>query len=125
MSRSEQREKSVLSIYAYLSLPRSLYELMEDTFQCPLEKIDPYFVKVVEQAIEHQEEYKGYLNRVLENWTYDRLGTIEKAILLESCSEFAMKEVAAAIIIDEAVELAKTYGEADSYRLVNHVLDII
>ncbi|MBW9211802.1 MULTISPECIES: transcription antitermination protein NusB [Terrabacteria group] len=124
MSRSEQREKAVLSLYAYLSLSRDIHGIMEDTFGS-LDKVDPYFIRVVENAQTHMEEYKIYLNRVLKKWSYDRLGTIEKAILLVGCAEFALKEVAAAIIIDEAVELAKTYGEADSYRLVNNVLDVI
>jgi len=124
MSRSEQREKAVLSLYAYLSLPRDIHSIMEDSFGS-LDKADPYFIRVVENAQEHIQEYKNYINQVLENWTFDRLGTIEKAILLIGCAEFSLKEVAAGIIIDEAVELAKTYGEADSYRLINNVLDVI
>ena len=124
MSRSEQREKAVLSLYAYLSLPRDIHSIMEDSFGS-LDKADPYFIRVVENAQEHIQEYKNYINQVLENWTFDRLGTIEKAILLIGCAEFSLMEVAAVIIIDEAVELAKTYGEADSYRLINNVLDVI
>ena len=124
MSRSEQREKAVLSLYAYLSLPRDIHSIMEDSFGS-LDKADPYFIRVVENAQEHIQEYKNYINQVLENWTFDRLGTIEKAILLIGCAEFSLKEVAAVIIIDEAVELAKTYGEADSYRWINNVLDVI
>lgn len=124
MSRSEQREKAVLSLYAYLSLPRDIHSIMEDSFGS-LDKADPYFIRVVENAQEHIQEYTNYINQVLENWTFDRLGTIEKAILLIGCAEFSLKEVVAVIIIDEAVELAKTYGEADSYRLINNVLDVI
>ena len=59
MSRSEQREKAVLSLYAYLSLPRDIHSIMEDSFGS-LDKADPYFIRVVENAQEHIQEYKNY-----------------------------------------------------------------
>ncbi len=125
MNRRNQREKSVLCIYAYLCLARDINTIIEDTFACPIADIDPYFINVIKKAVTNFNEYKKYIDRVLDNWSFERLGTIEKAILLVGCAEFSLQEVAAAIIIDEAVELAKKYGEADSYRLINNVLDVI
>jgi N utilization substance protein B len=62
---------------------------------------------------------------VLEGWSFDRLGCIEQAILLNGCAEFDLKQVEAAVIIDEYVRLAKKYCDSDSYRLINGVLDRI
>ena len=125
MNRHELREKAMITVYQYLLVNREADKLMEDVFDMTVDQIDPYFVSIVRNSIEHEEEYAGYIGRVLEGWSYERLGYIEKAILLNGCSEFALKEIAASIIIDESVELAKKYCDEDTYKLINSVLDVI
>ena len=125
MKRSDSRENAMIAVYQYLLVNRDINELLTDAFETELDDIDPYFVAVAKNSVEHENEYKDYINNVLTDWTYDRLGTIERAILLNGCSEFALKQVAAAVIIDESVELAKKYCDEDTYKLINSVLDII
>jgi len=123
MKRHEQREKAMITVYQYLLVKRDLEELEKDTFG--EEEIDPYIQKLMETSIENIERYSGYINQVLKGWTFDRLGCIEQAILLNGCAEFDMKETEAAVIIDESVRLAKKYCDSDTYKLINSVLDII
>ena len=125
MNRHELRERAMITVYQYLLVERDIDELMEDQFGMPLEEIEPYFSDIVRNSISHLEEYAGYIGRVLEGWSFDRLGYIEKAILLNGCSEFALKQIAASIIIDESVEMAKKYCDEDTYKLINSVLDVI
>ena len=125
MNRHELREKAMITVYQYLLVRRDENELMEDVFDMPADSSDPYFASIIRNSIEHEEEYAGYIGRVLEGWSYDRLGYIEKAILLNGCSEFALKQIAASIIIDESVEIAKKYCDEDTYKLINSVLDVI
>ncbi len=115
----------MITVYQYLLVRRNVDELMEDEFNMPVDQIDPYFVDIINNTVSHEEEYAGYINRVLEGWSYERLGYIEKAILLNGCSEFALKQNAASVIIDESVEMAKKYCDEDTYKLINSVLDII
>jgi len=123
MKRHEQREKAMITVYQYLLVNRDLEELEKDTFG--EEEIDPYIQKLMETSIGNIERYSGYINQVLKGWTFDRLGCIEQAILLNGCAEFDMKETEAAVIIDESVRLAKKYCDSDTYKLINSVLDII
>ncbi len=125
MTRSDSRENAMIAVYQYLLVNRDIDELLQDAFGAELADIDPYFIDVARNSAEKEQEYSTYIDRVLTDWTYDRLGTIEKAILLNGCSEFALKQVAAAVIIDESVELAKKYCDEDTYKLINRVLDII
>lgn len=125
MKRSELREKSMITIYQNLLVNTDIDELIRDQFEMEPEKLDPYFHDVINTAISHKDEYAGYIDRVLEGWTFERLGYIEKAILLLGCSEFAQKKVEAAVIIDECVELSKKYCDEDTYKLINRVLDVI
>ncbi|MFH4354558.1 MAG: transcription antitermination factor NusB [Neisseriaceae bacterium] len=49
---------------------------------------------------------------------------IERAVLLIACHEFiASLETPSPVIINEAIELAKTYGKGDSHRFINGALD--
>ena len=59
----------------------------------------------------------------LEGWTLDRLPTIDRIILRMSVFELQhRKETDPAVVINEAVELAKKFSTEDSGRYVNGVL---
>ena len=60
------------------------------------------------------------------NWRFDRIAPVDRTILRLGTYEL-MKEVGTppAVVLDEAVELAKRFGEADSPAFVNGVLDAI
>lgn len=125
MNRHEEREKAMITVYEDLLAERDLDELIEDTYQMKVEEVDPYFVDVIRTAIKNKDRYVGYINEVLKDWTFDRLGMIEKAILLNGCAEFDLKQLSAAVIIDESVEMARKYCDKDAYKLINRVLDVI
>jgi N utilization substance protein B len=126
MNRHELREKAMITVYQYLLVERNVDELIEDTFEAPAAEIEPYFIEIIRSSIANQERYAAYIDRVLvDGWHYERLGKIEQAILLNGCSEFDLKKTEAAVIIDESVQLAKKYCDADTYKLINSVLDVI
>ncbi len=54
----------------------------------------------------------------------DQVDAVGRGILLLALAELKFREdVPIKVVINEAVELAKRYGAADSYRFVNAVLD--
>ncbi len=68
---------------------------------------------------ELDEELKEYLDRDVEE-----LDPVERAILRLGVYELKFKiEVPYKVVINEAVNLAKTFGSTDSYKYVNGVLD--
>jgi transcription antitermination protein NusB len=60
------------------------------------------------------------------NWRFERIAAVDKNILRIAAYEL-MKEpqTPSRVIIDEAVEMAKRFGEADSPPFVNGVLDAV
>ena len=58
-------------------------------------------------------------------WTADRLGAVERAILRLATWELRQGELPAAVVIDEAMELAKRYAGAEAAPFVNGVLGAI
>lgn len=123
MNRHEGRKKAMILVYQYLLYERDIEELLRNHFtEKELEK-DSYIKEVILTAIQEKDRYIGYLNQVLEGWSFDRLGYIEQAILLCGCSEFDLKQIETPIIIDEYIELTKEFCDSDSYKLINGVLD--
>jgi N utilization substance protein B len=59
-------------------------------------------------------------------WRIDRLAAVERSVLRMAIYELGHeRETPSAVILDEAVELAKRFGGADSGAFVNGVLDSI
>jgi N utilization substance protein B len=60
------------------------------------------------------------------HWRLDRIATVDRTILRLGAYELVAEvETPSAVVLDEAVELAKRFGEADSPAFVNGVLDAI
>jgi transcription antitermination protein NusB len=60
------------------------------------------------------------------NWRIDRMSRVDRNILrLGACELVAFREVPVKVVINEAVELAKRFGTAESSAFVNGVLDRI
>ncbi|MBI4827823.1 MAG: transcription antitermination factor NusB [Nitrospinae bacterium] len=66
------------------------------------------------------------LGAALQNWTVERLGCVERAILRLGVFELLRQPATPPkVAVDEAVRLAKTYAQEESAGLVNGVLDRI
>ncbi|NLV71633.1 MAG: transcription antitermination factor NusB [Actinobacteria bacterium] len=87
---------------------------------------DEYATDLLMGTIQHLETVDGLLDRHLEGWTLQRLGVLERSVLRVSAYELLFeKGTPEAVIIDEAVTLAKRYCSAEASALVNGVLGSI
>jgi transcription antitermination protein NusB len=67
-----------------------------------------------------------YITRHAANWELKRMAALDRNILRLAVAElFFFSAVPFKVVIDEAVELAKTYGTDDSGKFVNGILDSI
>jgi N utilization substance protein B len=72
------------------------------------------------------EELDRAIAAALTNWRLDRVAAVDRNILRIAAYELAHEpETPSSVIIDEAVEMAKRFGEADSPAFVNGVLDAV
>lgn len=58
-----------------------------------------------------------------ENWRFDRLAAIDRAVLRLAIYELKVKETPPKVVLNEAVELAKKFSSEDSGAFVNGILD--
>ncbi len=64
------------------------------------------------------------IQRAAEHWPLDRLAATDRAVLRIAVAELLERRgTPARVVLDEAVELAKTFGSEESGRFVNGVLD--
>jgi N utilization substance protein B len=58
-----------------------------------------------------------------ENWGYDSIGKVEKAILRLGTYEIVVEQTDKRIVINEAIELAKELADDKAPKFINAVLD--
>jgi N utilization substance protein B len=79
---------------------------------------------LIQGALENLPEIDDTIKGQLENWDFSRLNRVDLALLRMSVyCLLHQRDIPATVTIDEAVDISKTYGTADSYRFVNGVLD--
>ncbi|MDX1810058.1 MAG: transcription antitermination factor NusB [Sulfurospirillaceae bacterium] len=71
------------------------------------------------------EEIDLALDRHLKEWNLEKIGNIERAILRLGTYEILYTELDSAVIINEAIELAKKLCNETSPKFVNGVLDAV
>ena len=60
-----------------------------------------------------------------ENWRFERLAAIDRAVLRLAIYEMRGTETPAKVVLDEAVDLAKKFSSEEAGRFVNGVLDSV
>lgn len=77
-------------------------------------------------AQERLPEIDAVITRHLQNWRFERVASIDKTVLRLGVHELMnVPQTPGKTVIDEMVEVAKRFGEADSPSFVNGVLDAV
>ncbi|MEA5018191.1 MAG: transcription antitermination factor NusB [Erysipelotrichaceae bacterium] len=122
MNRHQQRIKLMIGIYQYLLIKKDINDIAEE-IRTNDQMINEYFYDVLSNVFDHEEIMITKINDCLTEWDYHRLGYIEQAIMLLATVEILYLTYDKAVVIDEAVLLAKEYCDDDTYKLINGVLD--
>ena len=123
LNRHEYREKIVFTLYQHLLLHKELNRCFEDNFEP--EEFDDYVLAIRDDVNVNKDVYIEEISAYLNKWTFDRLNLVEQDILLETVSEIKQGLNDKAVVIDEAVILAKEYCDEEAYKYINGVLDNI
>jgi N utilization substance protein B len=80
--------------------------------------------RLVKGVVEHKKELDATIGKYATNWTVSRMPIVDRNILRAGLYELLwLDEVPAKVTIDEAIELAKSFGDDDASKFVNAVLD--
>ena len=90
------------------------------------EGVQTFTEDILNNIFEHKKEIDAQLEKYSDNWTLSRMTVIDRNLLRMAASELMYsKTVPPKVAIDEAVEIAKRFGTADSPNFINGILDRI
>lgn len=118
-TRSAARERALGLLYEAEAKQQDPTALIADLPVPP----DSFTTELVCGVAVHQDALDAELTRVSVRWDVARMPAIDRALLRMGTFELAHRpEVPVAVVINEAVELAKRFSTDDSSRFVNGVL---
>jgi N utilization substance protein B len=124
-SRRRAREFAVQGLYQWQLAQHDVAEIIAQLSDANgFSKIDTdYFKVLIEGVITHAARLETAIEPLLDR-KFDELSPIERAVLMLAAYEFAYQpDTPYKVVINEAVELAKTFGGTDGHKYVNGVLD--
>ena len=84
---------------------------------------DPYTIGLLESVEVNEERTLELIRANLVDWTIERLALVDRLIMTLAVAELLLREPPpTAVILNEAVELARTFSTEDSPSFVNGVL---
>jgi len=124
-ARRRSRELAMQGLYSWLLAGQPVSEITAQLEESKgFERADrAYFSLLMRGAIEQQSTLEEALAPCLDRKVHE-LSPVERGILLLGAWELKnAAEVPYRVVINEAVELAKSFGGTDGYKYVNGVLD--
>lgn len=101
-------------------------EYMNDLDLEERKKINIEFLKeLINGVLNNIEDIDKNILKYLENWTIERLGLTDQAIIRISVYELLYTDTPNLVCINEAIELSKKYSDDKVSKMINGVLDKI
>ncbi len=124
-ARSKARKRAVDILYEAEVRGRDRVDLLRERVADPeTPPVNDHTVRLVEGVSEHAARIDELISRHAKGWALERLPDVDRAILRMAVFELLwVDDVPDAVVVDEAIELARRYGSADSSGFVNGVLD--
>jgi N utilization substance protein B len=87
---------------------------------------DPYVVALLTSAADHQSQANELMSELSIDWPLERIALVDRLIMTLAIGEMLMENAPpVAVILDEAVEIAKIFSTDGSSSFVNGVLSSV
>lgn len=120
MKRHEAREKALQTLFQLEGTELTIDEAIDHVMDG---SSDNFYNLLVQGTHSNMAAIDEQLKGHLENWSLERLPKVERTILRMAVFELSyMQDAPSRVILNEAIELSKTFGDDQSSRFVNGVL---
>lgn len=125
MTKREEREIFFKSVFMteFLNSDEDYKELISNYLET--EHKEEYSQRLTDRMDEissHISEIDDTINAIADGWKTSRMAKVDLALLRVAIYEMVYEKLEKGIAINEAVELAKQYGEDSSYKFINGIL---
>ena len=125
-ARSKARKRAVDVLYEADVRSGDRLAVLRERLADATPPVPEHTVRLVEGVAEHAARIDALIDAHASNWSIDRLPDVDRAIMRMAVFELLWADdVPDAVVIDEAVELAKALSTDDSPAYVNGVLGAI
>jgi N utilization substance protein B len=122
-ARSKARKRAVDVLYEADVRGKDAVTTLAERLALADPPVPDYTVELVEGVTGNLDRLDRVLGEHAEGWTVDRMPAVDRAVLRLALYELLLRDdVPDAVVIDEAVELAKTLSTDESPRFVNGIL---
>jgi N utilization substance protein B len=123
--KSKAREFAVQALYEWVLTGHDVSSIDHHFLsEHDMSKTDvKYFQELLHQVVDHHLSLKDLMVDFLSR-SFDSVDPVEQAILMLSCYELQYKlDIPYRVIINEGIELGKTFGAEDGHKFINGILD--
>ncbi len=126
-TRHEARERALQILFQHDIHGKTGVNLAEFWYEYATTDEGKRFAEqLVDGVLRHKQDLDAVIGRHAANWTVSRMPIVDRNILRAGLFEFLwMDDVPARVTLDEAIELAKSFGDEEASKFVNGVLDKI
>ena len=100
------------------------FEAVARNFDLP-EGARAFAKQLVFGVMERREELDRLLGAHARNWRVDRMAAVDRNVLRIAAYELIATDTPTSVVIDQAIELARRFGDDPSPAFVNGVLDAV
>jgi N utilization substance protein B len=126
--RHQARELALQALYVWdvggTSPDEALAHVIAEHLSDASEPVRAFAEELLKGTVLTHQELDGIIGRHIDNWRIERLAMIDKLILRQATWELRYQpDTPPAVVVNEALELARTFSADESVKFVNGVLD--
>lgn len=128
--RTKAREIALQILYELDIKKEALLPFLDDYWKGYTEgeaiekEVQNFATALAKGTVENLAEIDKLISSYAKNWQLKRMAVIDRNIIRMGCFELLfLKDIPPKVSINEAVELAKKYGDVESSKFVNGILD--
>jgi len=131
-SRHKARQRALQILYQWDMRKHPIDESIEGFYHSlgrdegqPRVPQDAFMESLVRGTVEQAGQIDEMIQKHAEHWRLDRMPIVDRNVLRLAVYELMNTDTPAAILIDEALELARQFAGEESVHFVNGVLDAV
>jgi N utilization substance protein B len=131
-SRHKGRQRALQVLFEWDMRKHPISDSIEGFYQSlgreddqPRVARDPFMEALVLGTVDRSGEIDELIQKHAEHWRLERMPTVDRNVLRLAVYEMLHTDTPAAVLIDEAIELARQFSGEESVHFVNGVLDAV
>jgi transcription antitermination protein NusB len=131
-TRHRAREAAVQMLYQWEVSQSDINDVLRTFWEANLpgaesasDAVRTFADQLVRDTVGHLDKIDPLIAETAEHWRPSRMAALDRLILRLAIGEFLHGETPRNVVINEALELAKTFSGDDSAKFINGILDAV